>query len=204
VSTFVYSSVISTFSRADCFFCRRIGKLVKLTQSGVTEQDIINIAAIFEKYVAGKDRESFVSDLEVYGGLKSAIQELSKQYDRLKMDVSSLQQAQKDNQLIQGSLTISETKSKSMEVVRDSLKTPEDEFAGPEILVPLLKAARGEKVEVGRLKDAITSALDLVMYKIGQDKQASFVFKNAKGMINAQDEELGTIASQQNDIRDIY
>jgi hypothetical protein len=177
---------------------------VKLTQSGVTEQDIINIAAIFEKYVAGKDRESFVSDLEVYGGLKSAIQELSKQYDRLKMDVSSLQQAQKDNQLIQGSLTISETKSKSMEVVRDSLKTPEDEFAGPEILVPLLKAARGEKVEVGRLKDAITSALDLVMYKIGQDKQASFVFKNAKGMINAQDEELGTIASQQNDIRDIY
>ena len=54
-------------------------KLVKLTQSGVSEQDIINIAAIFEKYVEGKDRQSFVSELEHYGGLKSAIQELSKQ-----------------------------------------------------------------------------------------------------------------------------
>jgi hypothetical protein len=50
-------------------------KLVKLSQSGVSEQDLINIAAIFEKYVAGKDRQSFVSELEHYGDLKSAIQE---------------------------------------------------------------------------------------------------------------------------------
>jgi hypothetical protein len=39
-------------------------KLLKLTQSGVSEQDIINIAAVFENFVAGKDRESFVSELE--------------------------------------------------------------------------------------------------------------------------------------------
>jgi hypothetical protein len=32
---------------------------MKLSQSGVTEQDIINIAAVFGKYVTGKDRESF-------------------------------------------------------------------------------------------------------------------------------------------------
>jgi hypothetical protein len=32
--------------------------------SGVTEQDIIDIAAVFEKYVAAKDRQSFISDLE--------------------------------------------------------------------------------------------------------------------------------------------
>jgi hypothetical protein len=44
-------------------------KLVKLTQNGVTEQDIINIAAIFEKYVAIKDRQSFISELESYGSL---------------------------------------------------------------------------------------------------------------------------------------
>lgn len=49
-------------------------KLVKLIQSGVSEQDIINIAAAFEKYVAGIDRQSFASELEVYGGLKSLIQ----------------------------------------------------------------------------------------------------------------------------------
>jgi hypothetical protein len=40
-------------------------KLVKLTQGGVTDQDIINIAALFEMYIAGKDRQSFVSELEV-------------------------------------------------------------------------------------------------------------------------------------------
>jgi hypothetical protein len=66
-------------------------KLVKLTQNGVTEQDIINIAALLEKY-SGKDSESFVSELEGYGSLKSAIQELSKQSDELKIEVNLLQE----------------------------------------------------------------------------------------------------------------
>ncbi|HYA84074.1 MAG TPA: LLM class flavin-dependent oxidoreductase [Candidatus Bathyarchaeia archaeon] len=63
-------------------------KLVKLTQNGVTEQDIINIAALLEKY-SGKDRESFVSELEHYVGLKSGMQELSKQSDEMKIEVES-------------------------------------------------------------------------------------------------------------------
>ena len=71
-------------------------KLVKLTQSGVSDQDIINIAAVFEKYVAGKDRQSFVSELEAYGGLKSAIQELSKQADKMRTEVSLLQTQNRD------------------------------------------------------------------------------------------------------------
>ncbi|MFZ0225086.1 MAG: helix-turn-helix domain-containing protein, partial [Candidatus Nitrosopolaris sp.] len=71
-------------------------KLVKLTQSGVSEQDIVNIAAVFEKYVAGIDRQSFVSELEVYGGLKSAIQKLSKQSDRMRMEVGLLQTQNRD------------------------------------------------------------------------------------------------------------
>jgi hypothetical protein len=83
-------------------------KLVKLSQSGVSEQDIINIAAIFEKYVAGKDRQSFVSELEHYGDLKSAIQELSMQYDKMRMEVSLLQTQNRDlnadNQRIVSSL----------------------------------------------------------------------------------------------------
>ena len=82
-------------------------KLVKLTQNGVTEQDIINMA-VFEKYIAGKDRQSFVSELEVYGGLKSAIQELTKQSERMKTEVSSLQTQNQDlnidNQRILSSL----------------------------------------------------------------------------------------------------
>jgi hypothetical protein len=123
-------------------------KLVKLTQSGVSEQDIINIAAVFEKYVAGKDRQSFISELESYGSLKSAIQEFSKQSERMKIEVTSLQTKIQDAQLIKGSLTILESKNKSMEVDRDILNTPEDEFADIHemqenaVLVPLVKAAR--------------------------------------------------------------
>jgi hypothetical protein len=41
--------------------------LAKLTQSGVSEKDIIDTAIILEKYVAGKDRQSFISELETYG-----------------------------------------------------------------------------------------------------------------------------------------
>jgi hypothetical protein len=66
-------------------------KLVKLTQNGVTEQDIINIAALLEKY-SGKDRQSFVSELEHYVGLKSAMQELSKQSEEMKIEVNLVQE----------------------------------------------------------------------------------------------------------------
>jgi len=83
-------------------------KLMTLIQNGVTEPDIINIANIFEKYVARKDGQSFVSDLENYGSLKSAIQELSKQYEKMKMEVNLLQtqnrDLNKDNQRINSSL----------------------------------------------------------------------------------------------------
>jgi hypothetical protein len=81
---------------------------LKLTQSGVSEQDIINIAAVFEKYGGLKDRESFVSDLEHYGGLKSAIQELSMQADKMITELGSLQTQNRDlnadNQRIVSSL----------------------------------------------------------------------------------------------------
>ena len=71
-------------------------KLVKLTQIGVSEQDIINIAAVFEKYVAGIDRQSFVSELDKYGGLKSSIQKLTKESNELRKEVDSLQTQKRD------------------------------------------------------------------------------------------------------------
>ena len=74
--------------------------------------------------------------------------------------MTSLQTQIQDNQLIKGSLTILESKNKSMEVDRDILNTPENEFADIRemqenvILVPLVKMARGEEVKVNRVKDA--------------------------------------------------
>jgi hypothetical protein len=95
--------------RTELLFLPSVGpKLLKLTQSGVSEQDIINVAAVFEKYAIAKDRESFVSDLEYYGGVKSAIQELSLQYDKMRMEVSLLETQNRnlnvDNQRLISSL----------------------------------------------------------------------------------------------------
>ena len=46
---------------------------------------------MYENYVVDKDRQSFVSELESYGSLKSAIQELSKQYEKKRTELGSLQ-----------------------------------------------------------------------------------------------------------------
>jgi len=98
-----------------------------LAQNGVTEPDIINIAAIFEKYVARKDRQSFVSDLENYGSLKSAIQELSKQFEKMKMEVNLLQtqnrDLNKDNQRINSSLANSRQSYDFMQGLVNSLRS---------------------------------------------------------------------------------
>jgi hypothetical protein len=109
-------------------------KLVKLTQSGVTEQDIIDIAAVLEKYVAGKDRQLFISELESYGSLKSAIQELSKQREGMKVEVTSLETQRrylsKYNQIIRRTWRVMESRNISLEVKGDSINTLEDELAG--------------------------------------------------------------------------
>jgi hypothetical protein len=102
-------------------------KLVKLTQSGVSEQNIINITAVFEKYVTDKDRESFVSELEAYGGLKSAIKELSKQADKTRMELDLLQTQNRDlnvdNQRIVSSLVDSRYTLDFMQGLINSLRS---------------------------------------------------------------------------------
>jgi hypothetical protein len=70
-------------------------KLIKLTQSGVSEADIINIAALFE-YIPGFKMQSFISELEKYGSLKSNIERLAKESQRLNKEVNSLQTRSRD------------------------------------------------------------------------------------------------------------
>jgi hypothetical protein len=55
------------------------------------------------------------------------------------------------------------------------------------LLVPLVKAARGEEIEVDRVRHAIVNTLDLAISKIGSDRQASYIFKNARDMIDSPD-----------------
>ena len=108
-------------------------KLIKLFQNGVTEQDIIYIAALIEKYTASKDRQSVISDLEVHGSLKSSIQELSKQSEKLKNKVTSLETQRrylsKYNQIIRRTWTIMESRNILLEVDGETINTLEDELA---------------------------------------------------------------------------
>ena len=106
-------------------------KLVKLTQNRINEQDIINIAAVFEKYVADKDRQLFVSELESYSSLKSAIQELSKQYEKIRTELGSIQIQNRglkaDNQRISSSLVISRH---TFDIMQDSINSLGSEIPG--------------------------------------------------------------------------
>jgi chorismate mutase len=83
--------------------------LAKLVQSGVNEQDIINVAYIFNTHTGSKsntiDIQLLISDLHKYGPINSVIQQLSQDRDNLTNQIASLKtQNQKDlerqNQII--------------------------------------------------------------------------------------------------------
>jgi hypothetical protein len=91
--------------------------LSKLITRGLSEQDIINIAAAIEKYAAGgantssaagsstTDKQSqLISDLEKYGGLKSTIERLTQHENMLTRDLELLsnqkQELEQNNQTI--------------------------------------------------------------------------------------------------------
>jgi hypothetical protein len=89
--------------------------LSKLIQSGLSEQDIINVAAAIEKYTGGGGNASsaarsnstdkqpqLISDLQKYGGLKSTIERLTQQENTLTKDIDLLnnqkQELEQNNQ----------------------------------------------------------------------------------------------------------
>lgn len=80
-----------TRSRIELSMVQLVGPaLAKLIQSGIKEQDIINLASIFERYSTGIDRQSLISELDKYGSLKSAIEKLTEENGKLINDMTSL------------------------------------------------------------------------------------------------------------------
>src|SRR3954454_24587174 len=66
-----------------------VGPLVaRLVQSGVNEQDIINVAYIFNTHIGSKSNTTYIqlliADLQKYGTINSVIQQLSQDTDNLK------------------------------------------------------------------------------------------------------------------------
>jgi hypothetical protein len=74
--------------------------LARLVQSGVNEQDIINVAYIFNTHTDSKsdttDIQLLISDLHKYGPIKSVIQQLSQDRDNLRNQISSLKTQKQD------------------------------------------------------------------------------------------------------------
>ncbi|MGC1930588.1 MAG: hypothetical protein WA667_16590 [Candidatus Nitrosopolaris sp.] len=139
---------------------RSLGELILM---GFDDQQILNLAWALQSNTSNK--ESLEADLKKYGSLKKSIEELNQE------------------------LRILESQNKPMET-SDPLNIPKGELELREmqefaLLAPLVKAARGDMVEVNSLKRAIISTMDLAIRKIGSD--ASYAFKQTIHMINASD-----------------
>jgi hypothetical protein len=82
--------------------------LAKLVQSGVNEQDIINVAYIFNTHIGSKsntiDIQLLISDLHKYPTINSVIPQLSQDRDNLTNQIASLktlkQDLERQNQII--------------------------------------------------------------------------------------------------------
>lgn len=89
-------------------------KLIKLSLSGISDQSIINIATLFEKYGAGGGEDStdgqlMLSDLDKYSGLKAALKALTAELEVLKKEAAILVNQKRnleiDNQMILSTYT---------------------------------------------------------------------------------------------------
>ncbi|MGB7636429.1 MAG: hypothetical protein WBL88_02520 [Nitrososphaeraceae archaeon] len=100
--------------------------LAKLIQIGLREQDIINVASIFETYFTGIDRQSLISELDKYGGLKSAMQKLGEENKKLNDNIASLKEEkhrlEMDNQRMASALINSNHKMFFLQGYMDSLR----------------------------------------------------------------------------------
>src|SRR5215210_5272435 len=72
--------------------------LQRLFENGIKEQDIIELASIFETYGGGSrrginpiDKQSLITELAKYGSIKAMIQPLEQKYNELKNEVASLE-----------------------------------------------------------------------------------------------------------------
>ena len=78
--------------------------LIGLFQIGVNEQDIINMAYIFQRHADGGssstsisiDIQSLIAELQKYGSINSTIEKLSQEADKLRNEIASLKAQKHD------------------------------------------------------------------------------------------------------------
>jgi hypothetical protein len=78
--------------------------LIGLFQIGVNEQDIINMAYIFQRHADGGssstsisiDTQTLIAELQKYGSIKSTIEQLDQKADKLRNEIASLKAQKQD------------------------------------------------------------------------------------------------------------
>ena len=70
----------------------------RLFYNGVSEQDIIDLSKLFERYrrSGNIDKQSLISELEKYGSIKSAIEQLNQKIKESKNEIASLESQRKE------------------------------------------------------------------------------------------------------------
>jgi DNA repair exonuclease SbcCD ATPase subunit len=153
-------------------------KLVKLTQSGVSEQDIINVSAVFEKYISKVDRDSFVTELEKYRGLKSTIQKLSDEASKLRSELAVLQtQKEELNTDVQTMLSSLVESVRSFDLLNGLLASSKNNILTLVSTVACLVYLRN--LQFGYLQNTKT---DHTSYGIGEFESLSRAYSGEQGV----------------------
>ena len=191
-----------TRSRIELSTVQLVGPaLAKLIQSGLREQDVINVASIFETYFTGIDRQSFISELDKYGGLKSAMQKLGEENKKLNDDIASLKeekhQLEMDNQRMTSALINSNHKMFFLQGYMDSvryeiaasaliatiiaylLKSQIEDLQGMKFFyyndfLPLIRAYNGENdIPIQDIRKGVIKALEILLDRIKSDDNSN-------------------------------
>jgi hypothetical protein len=219
VPTFSYTRVGYVFSRIiQCVGLRLIlleqpligPMLIRLIQSGVKEQDIINMVHLFERNSTSGiiDMQLFIAELDKYASIKSAIQKLKQEEDKLGKDVVSLQTQKQDLDTYNQKLVFDSVNSKQIiyyyHGLVDSLRNETlglfsfvalimnyllnlrleelDKLNGLAKFMPLMRADRGEAIPVMELKMALIKAIGVIIDKINAngDKRLAEILSEAR------------------------
>jgi FtsZ-binding cell division protein ZapB len=202
--------------------------LIRLSQRGVREQDIVDIAELL-KDDAGisssskgsiriEEIRSLIAELRAYGSIKSTIEQLSQKVDKLKNQVASLRAEKQDlnsqNQRIFSTLQYSKhivsffsgssvslrneitglvsimaytiyllnIEIERLERLRGSSNHPQDSK-----FMPLAMAARGEDVELGKLKVAVTKSIEVMLERLNNNSELKEILSNGRlALLNEQ------------------
>ncbi len=175
--------------------------LIRLIQSGVKEQDIINITSIFESHSETINPQLLIAELKEYGNIKSNIQKLRNQVDSLQTQKQDLDVY--NNQSIVSTYMYSKQSiyfySRVIDLLKneiiglfsalifiknyylpnlhlENLKKSND--LGP--VIPLIRAAKGESVSILELKASVIKAIEIMINKLNTNDGVAKILSEAR------------------------